>query len=235
MPTLILLRKFPQALTVREPNSFPQRSHLPPSQPSTQLYSNFYYFPSPAPQPPGILISFLVDEMPQYARTHRRRATEGVRGRRQRGGLRLSPPIGRQLYTLCVHLLDVRDGGRENVPHPGDAAHKAALVLAARERGPSTASPLVSNVLVLRVAILGGCGNPARCGTPCTCALWNTTSAATSLRCSSESRGLTGSNWAGGSGESAASTNRRARRWMLSSLIVCEAAHDIQERAAYSK
>ncbi|KAG0713928.1 hypothetical protein GWK47_015115 [Chionoecetes opilio] len=108
----------------------------------------------------------------------------------------------------------------------------------ARERGTSTASPLVSTVLVLRVATLGGCRNPARCGTPCTCALWNTTKAGTSLRCSSESRGLTGSNWAGGSGGSggsAASTSRRARRWMLSSLRVCEAAHDIQERAAYSK
>ncbi|KAG0721100.1 hypothetical protein GWK47_047123 [Chionoecetes opilio] len=104
----------------------------------------------------------------------------------------------------------------------------------ARERGTSTASPLVSTVLLLRVATLGGCRNPARCGTPCTCALWNTTSAATSLRCSSESRGLTGSNRAGGSGGSAASTSRRARRWMLSSLRVCEAAHDIQERAAYS-
>ncbi|KAG0703430.1 hypothetical protein GWK47_024842 [Chionoecetes opilio] len=100
----------------------------------------------------------------------------------------------------------------------------------ARERDTSTASPMVSTVLVLRVAILGGCRNPARCGTPCTCALWNTTSAATSLRCSSESRGLTDSNWAGGSGGSAASTSRRARRWMLSSLLVCEAAHDIQER-----
>ncbi|KAG0727594.1 hypothetical protein GWK47_034318 [Chionoecetes opilio] len=99
----------------------------------------------------------------------------------------------------------------------------------ARERVTSTASPLVSTVLVLRVAILGGCRNPARCGTPYTCALWNTTSAATSLLCSSESRGLTGSGWAGGS---AASTNRRARRWMLSRLLVCEAAHDIQERAA---
>ncbi|KAG0711270.1 hypothetical protein GWK47_020973 [Chionoecetes opilio] len=108
----------------------------------------------------------------------------------------------------------------------------------ARERGTSTASPLVSTVLVLRVATLGGCRNPARCGTPCTCALWNTTSAATSLRCSSESRGLIGSNRAGGSGGSgwsAAFTSRRARRWMLSSLRVCEAAHDIQERAAYSK
>ncbi|KAG0725707.1 hypothetical protein GWK47_038099 [Chionoecetes opilio] len=104
----------------------------------------------------------------------------------------------------------------------------------ARERGTSTASPLLSTIFVLRVAILGGCRNPARCGTPCTCALWNTTSAATSLRCSSESRGLTGSNWAGGSGGSAASTSRRARRWMLSSLLVCEAAHGIQERAAYS-
>ncbi|KAG0717334.1 hypothetical protein GWK47_054677 [Chionoecetes opilio] len=111
---------------------------------------------------------------------------------------------------------------------------KVRWCLLARERGTSTASPLVSTVLVLRVAILGGCRNPARCGTPCTCALWNTTSAATSLRCSSESRGLTGSNWAGGSEGSAASTSRRARRWMLSSLLVCEAAHDIQERAAYS-
>ncbi|KAG0724094.1 hypothetical protein GWK47_041352 [Chionoecetes opilio] len=92
------------------------------------------------------------------------------------------------------------------------------------ERGTSTASPLVSTVLVLRVAILGGCRNPARCGTPCTCALWNTTSAATSLRCSSESRGLTGSNWAGGSGGSAASNSRRARRWMLSSLLCISAA-----------
>ncbi|KAG0715686.1 hypothetical protein GWK47_011387 [Chionoecetes opilio] len=104
----------------------------------------------------------------------------------------------------------------------------------ARERGTSTVSPLVSTILVLRVTILGGCRSLARCGTPCTCALWNTTSAAMSLRCSSESRGLTGSNWAGGSGGSAASTSRRARRWMLSSLLVCEAAHDIQERAAYS-
>ncbi|KAG0716936.1 hypothetical protein GWK47_008472 [Chionoecetes opilio] len=78
----------------------------------------------------------------------------------------------------------------------------------ARERGTSTASPLVSTVLVLRVVILGGCRSPARCGTPCTCALWNTTSAATSLQSSSESRGLTGSNWAGGSGGSAASTSR---------------------------
>ncbi|KAG0726876.1 hypothetical protein GWK47_035729 [Chionoecetes opilio] len=100
----------------------------------------------------------------------------------------------------------------------------------ARERGTSTAYSLVSTVLVLRVATLGGCRNPARCGTPC--ALWNTTSAATSLQCSSKSRGLTGLGWTGGS---AASTNRRARRWMLSSLLVCEAAHDIQERAAYSK
>ncbi|KAG0727122.1 hypothetical protein GWK47_035287 [Chionoecetes opilio] len=38
----------------------------------------------------------------------------------------------------------------------------------AQERGTSIASPLVSTVLVLRVAILGGCRNPARCGTPCT-------------------------------------------------------------------
>ncbi|KAG0716681.1 hypothetical protein GWK47_000970 [Chionoecetes opilio] len=104
----------------------------------------------------------------------------------------------------------------------------------ALEHGTSTTSPLVSTVLVLRVAIFGGCRNPARCGTPCTCALWNTTSAATSLQCSSESRGLTGSIWAGGfggSGGSAASTSRRTRRWMLSSLLVCEAAHDIQERS----
>ncbi|KAG0715671.1 hypothetical protein GWK47_011412 [Chionoecetes opilio] len=105
----------------------------------------------------------------------------------------------------------------------------------ARERGTSTASTLLSTVIVLRMAILGGCRNPARCGTPCTCALWNTTSAVTSLRCSSKSRGLTGSNWAGGSGGSAASTSRRTRRWMLSSLLVCEAAHDIQERVAYSR
>ncbi|KAG0711353.1 hypothetical protein GWK47_020753 [Chionoecetes opilio] len=105
----------------------------------------------------------------------------------------------------------------------------------ARERGTSTASPQVSTVLVLCVATLGGCRNPARCGTPCTCALWNTISAATSLRCSSESRGLAGSGWVWGSGVSAVSTNRRVRRWMLSSLLVCEAAHDIQERTAYSK
>ncbi|KAG0727068.1 hypothetical protein GWK47_035401 [Chionoecetes opilio] len=65
----------------------------------------------------------------------------------------------------------------------------------------------------------------------CTCALWNTTSAATSLRCSSESRGLANSGWTEGS---AASTDRRTRRWMLSSLLVGEAARDIQERAAYS-
>ncbi|KAG0714135.1 hypothetical protein GWK47_014702 [Chionoecetes opilio] len=101
-----------------------------------------------------------------------------------------------------------------------------------RERGTTTATPLVSTVLVLRVAILGGgYHNLARCGIPYTCALWNTTSAATSLRCSSESRGLTGSSWAG---VSAASTNCRARRWMQSSLLVCEAPHDIQDRAAYS-
>ncbi|KAG0710840.1 hypothetical protein GWK47_021968 [Chionoecetes opilio] len=99
----------------------------------------------------------------------------------------------------------------------------------ARERGTSTASSLVSTVLALRVATLGGCRSPARCGTPCTCALWNTTSPATSLRCSSESRGLTDSGWARGS---ATFTNRRAQRWMLSSLLVCEAAHDIQESAA---
>ncbi|KAG0704325.1 hypothetical protein GWK47_024704 [Chionoecetes opilio] len=88
----------------------------------------------------------------------------------------------------------------------------------ARGRSTFTTSPLVSTVLVLHVATLGGWRNPARCGTPCTCALWNTTSAVTSLRCSSESRGLAGLGCAGGS---AASTNRRA-------------AHDIQERAAYS-
>ncbi|KAG0712019.1 hypothetical protein GWK47_019337 [Chionoecetes opilio] len=99
----------------------------------------------------------------------------------------------------------------------------------ARERGTSTALLLVSTVFVLRVATLGGCRNPARCGTPCTCALCNTTSAATSLRYSSESRGLAGSGWAGGS---AASTNHKARRWMLFSLLVCEAAYDIQERTA---
>ena len=31
---------------------------------------------------------------------------------------------------MSAHLLGVRDGDRENVPHPGDAAHKGALVLA---------------------------------------------------------------------------------------------------------
>ncbi|KAG0720155.1 hypothetical protein GWK47_049023 [Chionoecetes opilio] len=67
----------------------------------------------------------------------------------------------------------------------------------ARERGTSTASPLVNNVLVLHVATLGGYRNPAKCGTPCICALWNTTSAGTSMRCSSESRELIGSGWAG--------------------------------------
>ncbi|KAG0722873.1 hypothetical protein GWK47_005801 [Chionoecetes opilio] len=77
-----------------------------------------------------------------------------------------SPPIGRQLYTLWFHLLDVRDSGRENVPHPGHAAPKVRWCWLARERGTSTASPLVSTVLVLRVATLGGCRSPARCGTP---------------------------------------------------------------------
>ncbi|KAG0719009.1 hypothetical protein GWK47_051361 [Chionoecetes opilio] len=99
----------------------------------------------------------------------------------------------------------------------------------ARESGTSTASPLDITVLVLRVATLGGFRNPARCGTPFTCALWNTTTTATSLRCSSESRGLAESGYAGGS---EASTSRKTRRWLQSSLLVCEAAHDIQERAA---
>ncbi|KAG0719358.1 hypothetical protein GWK47_050643 [Chionoecetes opilio] len=44
--------------------------------------------------------------------------------------------------------------------------NKGALVLTARERGTPTASPRVSTVLVLRVAFLGGCSNPAKCGTP---------------------------------------------------------------------
>ena len=33
----------------------------------------------------------------------------------------------------------------------------------------------------------------------------------------------------------AASTSRRARRWLLFTYLVCEAAQDIHERAAYSK
>ncbi|KAG0729390.1 hypothetical protein GWK47_030408 [Chionoecetes opilio] len=114
-----------------------------------------------------------------------------------------------------------------------DAAHKGALVLGWHGNAAPPCITTGKHRLVLRVATLGGCRNQPGCGTPCTCALWNTTSAATSLRCSSESRGLTGSNRAGGSWGvwgSAASTSRRARRWMLSSLRVCEAAHDIQER-----
>ena len=77
----------------------------------------------------------------------------------------------------------------------------------AREYGTSTLSPLASTVLVLRVAIRGGWRNSVSCGTPCTCALWNTTNAATSLQCSSESRGLADSGWDVGS---AASTSRPA-------------------------
>ncbi|KAG0724111.1 hypothetical protein GWK47_041314 [Chionoecetes opilio] len=131
-------------------------------------------------------------------------------------------------FTLCVFISWMCGTAAVKMFHILETRPtKVRWCWLARERGTSTASPLVSTVLVLRVAILGGCRNPARCGTPCTCALWNTTSAATSLRCSSESRGLTGLNWAGGSGGSAASTSRRARRWMLSSLLVCEAAHDI--------
>ncbi|KAG0713542.1 hypothetical protein GWK47_015981 [Chionoecetes opilio] len=99
----------------------------------------------------------------------------------------------------------------------------------ARKRGTSTASPQESTVLVFRVATLGGWRNPARFGTPYTCAFWNTTSAATSLRCSSILRAY--SSWGG---RSAASTSLKARHWMLSRVLVCEAAHDIQERAAYS-
>ncbi|KAG0714520.1 hypothetical protein GWK47_013982 [Chionoecetes opilio] len=100
----------------------------------------------------------------------------------------------------------------------------------ARERGTSTASPLVSTVLVLRVATLGGCRNPARCGTPCTCALWNTTSAATSLRCSvsredSPARtGLVGLGVLGGLQHPPS----QGSTLELSSLRVCEAAHDIR-------
>ncbi|KAG0720248.1 hypothetical protein GWK47_048889 [Chionoecetes opilio] len=131
----------------------------------------------------------------------------------------------RQHWTAAVKMFHILETRPTNV----------RWCCLARERGTSTASPLVSTVLVLRVAILGGSRNSASQATPCTCALWNTTSAATSLRYSSESRGLTGSIWVSGSGRSAASTSRRARRWMLSSLLVCEAAHDIQERAAYSK
>ena len=48
----------------------------------------------------------------------------------------------------------------------------------AREYGTSTVSPIASTVLVLCVATHAGWRNPARCGTPCTCALWNTTSPA---------------------------------------------------------
>ncbi|KAG0718232.1 hypothetical protein GWK47_052840 [Chionoecetes opilio] len=101
------------------------------------------------------------------------------------------------------HILETRPTG-------------GALVLAGTEtRHLQTASPLVSTVLVLRVATLGGCRNPARCGTPAPVPLWNTTRGRNLLRCSSESRGLTGLEqgwWVWGSGGSAASTSRRARR-----------------------
>ncbi|KAG0711685.1 hypothetical protein GWK47_002215 [Chionoecetes opilio] len=169
------------------------------------------------------------------------------------GGIFKKCPPGRYLTVVPTQAVAAKAGVptqasssnrlRQYAAREGTAAVKMFHILEtrptkvrwcrlARERGTSTASPLVSTVLVLRVATLGGCRNPVRCGTPCTCGLWNTTSPATSLRCSSESRGLVDSGWAGGS---EASTNRRARRWMLSSFLVCEAAHVIQERAAYSK
>ncbi|KAG0712812.1 hypothetical protein GWK47_017623 [Chionoecetes opilio] len=61
---------------------------------------------------------------------------------------------------------------------------KVRLCWLARERGNLHCIPTGKHRLVLRVATLGGCRSPARWGTPCTCALWNTTSAATSLRVS---------------------------------------------------
>ncbi|KAG0701946.1 hypothetical protein GWK47_002882 [Chionoecetes opilio] len=97
------------------------------------------------------------------------------------GGLRQFPPIGRHV-TLCVSHLLVWGTAAVKMFHILETRPtKVRWCWLARERGTSTASPLVSTVLVLRVAILGGCRNQARCGTPCTCALWNTTSAATSL------------------------------------------------------
>ena len=104
--------------------------------------------------------------------------------------------------------------------------------LLARKYGTSAPSSLASTVFELCAATRGGWRNPAMCGTLCTCALWNTTSTATSLLCSSESKGLADLGWGVGS---AVSTSRKVRRWMLSSFLACEAAPDIYERAAYSR
>ncbi|KAG0717221.1 hypothetical protein GWK47_054888 [Chionoecetes opilio] len=80
------------------------------------------------------------------------------------GGLKPSTPIGPPTLQLCFSLRDVRDSGRKNVPHPGDAATKCVCWLA-QERGTSTAhhwkAPFRASVV-----IWGGCRPPNQVGTP---------------------------------------------------------------------
>ncbi|KAG0716704.1 hypothetical protein GWK47_009054 [Chionoecetes opilio] len=91
---------------------------------------------------------------------------------------------------------------------------------------------------VLRVATLGGCRNPARCGTPCTCALWNTQAlrhpcgVPVSREDSPARTGLVG---LGGSGGAAASPVAGLDAGCCPAPECARLAHDIQERAAYSK
>ncbi|KAG0717998.1 hypothetical protein GWK47_053337 [Chionoecetes opilio] len=102
----------------------------------------------------------------------------------------------------------------------------------ARERGTSTAPPLVSTVLMLRVATLGGCRNPAMCGTPCTCALWKTYSPRRSCGVPA-CQGDSPARFRLGDLQHPPIAGLDAGYSPV--LLLCEAAHDIQERAAYSK
>lgn len=92
------------------------------------------------------------------------------------------------------------------------------------EHVTSIESPLDSAVVVLHVGILEGWCSSARWGTPCSCAVWITTRATTSLLCSCVSSVLTGLGASGWIERSTASTSDSTH----------SAAHDIQDRLVLS-
>ncbi|KAG0713519.1 hypothetical protein GWK47_016055 [Chionoecetes opilio] len=101
----------------------------------------------------------------------------------QRGGLRQSPPIGRPTLHFVCSLVDVRGhSGRENGStswRRGPQKVRWCWLLGNAGWLTPLHPPLVSqHSCAFAVGDSRRRSNPARCGTPCPCALWNTTSAA---------------------------------------------------------
>ena len=95
-----------------------------------------------------------------------------------------------------------------------------------RDVGRSTRTPPECTVLVKIRLVLIGRRRGSRWGMLWTCALWNTTSAPTSRRCSRE--------WMQGVGNLSC-TSRRALCWILSSLLRIGCVQDNQASVLYSR